>query len=391
VDERRKKIEIEKELKILMLEDVAEEAGLIERVLRRENFLFKSMRVDTSEEFSAAIDQFVPDIILSDHALPQFNSIEALKMCRTRGLIIPFILVTGTVSEEFAVNCLKEGVDDYILKDNLSRLPSAIVNAINQRKLEGQRLAAELRLRDQNEELSQANEDLKKTNMELDKFVYSVSHNLRAPLTSVLGLVGVAKLEIKKGEQPHVELFNMIEKSIHRLDETIKQILDYSQNARTTPAVHPIHFEKLIDTIWERLSYLRGIENLKKEVKISGDDLFFSDPQRLSLIFENLISNGIIFSDESKTDRFLKITISISAEQANIEFWDNGIGIEKDHLPFIFNMFYRATERSLGSGLGLYVVRESVEKLGGSISLESELQQQTRFRIKLPNLKNYGK
>jgi DNA-binding response OmpR family regulator len=274
------KLRFDTELKILMLEDVAEEAGLIERVLKRENLSFKSIRVDTSEEFSDALDQFVPDIILSDHALPQFNSIEALKMCRNRGLIIPFILVTGTVSEEFAVNCLKEGIDDYILKDNLSRLPSAIINALNQRKVESQRLEAELRLRDQNEELLKANEDLQKTNMELDKFVYSVSHNLRAPLTSVLGLVGVAKLEIKNGAQPPVEFFNMIEKSIHRLDDTIKQILDYSQNARVAPAVRQIHFKQLVDHVSERLSYLAGHKELKKEFIITEDQAFFSDPQR---------------------------------------------------------------------------------------------------------------
>jgi signal transduction histidine kinase len=389
--EAGKQISIENQLKILMLEDVAEEAGLIERALRRENVSFKSMRVDSSKEFSDAIDQFVPDIILSDHALPQFNSIEALKMCRNRGLVIPFILVTGTVSEEFAVNCLKEGVDDYILKDNLSRLPSAIVNAINQRKMEGQRLEAELKLRDQNEELSKANEDLQKTNMELDKFVYSVSHNLRAPLTSVLGLVGVAKLEITKGQQPAVELFNMIEKSIHRLDETIKQILDYSQNARIAPVMRQIHFQQIVDHVWDRLSYTAGQNLLTREVNINGDSAFFSDPQRLSLIFENLISNGINFIDNSKPSSFFKITISVCAEHAEIEFWDNGIGIEESHLPFIFNMFYRATDRSLGSGLGLYVVRESVGKLDGKISVESKFNQWTCFRVRLPNLRNYAK
>jgi signal transduction histidine kinase len=386
-----KKSEVDRQLKILMLEDVAEEAGLIERVLKRENLSFKSMRVDTSEEFADALDQFIPDIILSDHALPQFNSIEALKMCRNRGLVIPFILVTGTVSEEFAVNCLKEGIDDYILKDNLSRLPSAIINAINQRKIESQRLEAELRLRDQNEELLKANEDLQKTNMELDKFVYSVSHNLRAPLTSVLGLVGVAKLEIKNGGQPPVEFFNMIEKSMHRLDDTIKQILDYSQNARVAPAVRQIYFKQVVDHVWERLTYIAGHKELKKELIINDDHVFFSDPQRLSMIFENLISNAINFIDKSKTESFLKITISISAEEAQIEFRDNGIGIEKIHLSSIFNMFYRATERSLGSGLGLYVVKESVEKLDGKIFVESEPNQWTRFRISLPNLRNYGK
>jgi len=88
------------------------------------------MQVDSQEMFIRGLHEFKPDVILSDHSLPQFNSMEALKICRAQGLTIPFILVTGTMSEEFAVNCLKLGVDDYVLKSNLKRLPAAILNAL---------------------------------------------------------------------------------------------------------------------------------------------------------------------------------------------------------------------------------------------------------------------
>src|SRR5690349_4303585 len=116
----------EKVLKILMLEDLEDDIGLIERTLRKDGIPFTSRYADTRDEFVKAIEDFSPDVILSDHALPQFNSVEALNICKKAGLNVPFILVTGTVSEEFAVNCLKQGADDYVLKSNLVRLPSAI-------------------------------------------------------------------------------------------------------------------------------------------------------------------------------------------------------------------------------------------------------------------------
>src|SRR5688572_21963413 len=175
-------------LKILMLEDLEEDAVLIERSLKKESIKFTKIRVETRDEFTKALNGFNPDVILSDHSLPKFNSIEALDVCKQRKLDIPFILVTGTVSEEFAVNCLKRGADDYILKSNLSRLPSAIEHAIRQHQYENERVKHEQMLQLQYDELI-------KINKELDSFVYSVSHNLRSPLSSVLGLVNLAKCE----------------------------------------------------------------------------------------------------------------------------------------------------------------------------------------------------
>jgi signal transduction histidine kinase len=376
---------MERVLRILMLEDIIEEAGLIERVLKKAKLPFVSMRVDGPDEFVGALDSFNPDVVLSDHALPQFNSIEALKLCRTRGLMIPFILVTGTVSEEFAVNCLKQGVDDYILKNNLSRLPAAILNSLNQREMESRRLVTELKLRDQNEELTKTNDLLRKINMELDNFVYSVSHNLRAPLMSVLGLVTIARMEDQKEEKPTENLFNMIEHSIHRLDDTLKEILDYSRNARTETAITEVQLEPLFNDSLERLKYLKGFDRIDKEIRIEGDVPIYSDVYRLGIIFQNLISNSIKYQDGEKSPSFIKIVADVTEEDIRIQFSDNGMGIREEYLPRIFSMFFRATERSEGAGLGLYIVKESVVKLGGDITLDSTFNEGTTFNIRLPN------
>lgn len=377
---------MDRQLKILMLEDVAEEAEMIERVLKKASISFVTVRVDGADEFSRALQDFVPDLVISDHALPQFNSIAALQLCRSLGFDIPFILVTGTVSEEFAVNALKQGVDDYILKSNLSRLPSAIMGAITQHEMASRKLATEIKLRDQNEELVKANNLLLKINSELDNFVYSISHNLRAPLMSVLGLVSLAKMENNNGEKKIPELMTMIERSIQRLDDTLKEILDYSRNARTETVQEEVDVEALFYDALERLKYLPGYDNVDKTVSVTRDAPFYSDPYRLSVIFQNLVSNSIKYRSPDRRG-FIKLDCVTREDETRIVFSDNGIGIKPEYLPRIFDMFFRATEKADGAGLGLYIVRESVAKLNGQITIDSVPDAGTTFRILLPGRK----
>ena len=370
---------MEHNLKILMLEDRYEDVELIERVLRREKITFTGKYVDSRDEFAQALLEFVPDVVLSDHALPQFNSLEALNLCKNMGFSMPFILVTGTVSEEFAVSCLKQGADDYVLKSNLSRLPAAIINSLNKREMEQKRQEAENTLRKQNEELV-------KINKELDSFVYSVSHNLRAPLMSVLGLLNL----VKKDDCDTPEVFlSMMEHSIHKLDDTLKEILDYSRNARNEIVGEEVNVKGLVEDSIERLKYLAGSEKIEKQLDIDGRLLFHTDGSRLAVVFNNLLSNSIKYRDPNKRNQFIYISIGITGESLNIIFSDNGIGIREELIPRIFNMFFRATEKSDGAGLGLYIVKETIEKLGGTIQVKSALGEGTEFNIMLPSfLKN---
>ena len=369
---------IQKELKILMLEDLQDDVGLIERTLRKEGMLFSARRVDSQEEFTSSLDTFQPDVILSDHALPQFNSLEALKICRRQAVHVPFILVTGTVSEEFAVSCLKQGADDYVLKSNMVRLPSAIHNALRQRHQGLRRKKAERALRKQNEELV-------KINKELDSFVYSVSHNLRAPLMSVLGLINLVQLENKTGDSELNNYFQMIQHSIHKLDDTLKEILDYSRNARSALQITPVDIRKMVEESFERLKFMEGSGQLSKSVDVAGNRPVHTDAYRLSVIINNLVSNAIKYRDITKSHSTLHISARITDSEFELTVMDNGIGIPGEYLHKVFEMFYRATERSEGAGLGLYIVRETVDKLGGNIHVESTFGESTRFIITLPN------
>jgi signal transduction histidine kinase len=366
-------------LKILMLEDVEEDTLLIERALRKSGINFTTKRVDTKDEFSEAIESFKPDVVLSDHSMPQFNSVEALKIFQGKKTNAPFLLVTGAVSDEFAVSCLQQGADDYILKSNLSRLPAAIANAINKRKAEVENAIANNALRLQNEEL-------KKLNQELDRFVYSTSHNLRAPLLSVLGLVRLSQQEIQNNNITELpQYFSMIEKSIQTLDHTLRQIIDYSKNARLEEEVDEINFEDLLGKAFEYMKFINGATSITQEVKVNEGPPFYCGKTRMGFLLQNLISNSIKYYDASKPNPFVKVNVVKSADEVTIVVEDNGIGISKKYQGHVFDMFYRATERSDGSGLGLYIVKETIEMMGGSIRLASEKDQGTSITLTIPN------
>jgi signal transduction histidine kinase len=371
---------MEKHLKILVLEDMEDDLELIEYILSEANLKFTAKRVDNREQFVSALKKGHVDVILSDHALPQFNSDEALQLYRESGLKIPFILVTGAVSDEFAVNSLKQGADDYILKSNMTRLPAAIVNAVRQREAEAEKVLANDAMRKQYEELM-------KINKELDSFVYSVSHNLRAPLRSVLGLINIARIEDDKRGNPFKEYFNMMENSMVKLDDTLKEILDYSRNSRQELTLEEIDMQKLLDDNLEKMQFMPGSASINKEIYIRQDTPFYSDKYRVSVIFNNLISNAIKYFDPHKEQSTLRITIDVTKDRAHLEFQDNGIGIDKQYQEKIFNMFFRATQNAEGAGLGLYIVQEAVEKLKGTIVIKSEIRVGTTFIIEIPNAK----
>ena len=125
-----------KKIKILHLEDLSEDVELVERELKKGQFAFEKIVVDNKKTFEKALEEFSPDIVLSDHSLPSFNSFEALQIVQAKGLPIPFILITASMPDEFAVAVMQKGADDYIIKDRLQRLNTAIHNSLEKYRLE---------------------------------------------------------------------------------------------------------------------------------------------------------------------------------------------------------------------------------------------------------------
>jgi PAS domain S-box-containing protein len=234
-------------------------------------------------------------------------------------------------------------------------------------------------------ELILANKELKKTNSELDRFVYSASHDLRSPLKSLLGLSNMIIDDISPENRIQLEQMVMMQSSIVKLDNFIEDILNYSRNARLEVARKAIDFKQIIDDIMKNLGHMDGADTIELKLEIDQKIEFISDRARVNMILNNIISNAIKYKDNSKENAFIAINVDCSNDFSTISVEDNGIGIDKKNLGRIFDMFYRATNASSGSGLGLYIAKEAIEMINGTMKIESELSQGTKLSITIPN------
>ncbi|MBI3233935.1 MAG: HAMP domain-containing histidine kinase [Bacteroidetes bacterium] len=231
-------------------------------------------------------------------------------------------------------------------------------------------------------QLIKQNEELRKANMELDRFVYSTSHDLRAPLTSVLGLIDLFSKETS--DPSHMLYLDMITKSIRRLDKFISNIVDYSRNSRTSIAAESINFQEIISESLEQLKYLDNHNQIVTNIKIDDHVSLNTDKTRLQMVINNLISNAIKYKKKN-SECIIEIGVSsVPNGQIKITISDNGIGIPKESLSKVFEMFYTGNTENHGSGIGLYIVKESIAKLNGTIEVNSEIMKGTSFSIFLP-------
>jgi PAS domain S-box-containing protein len=236
------------------------------------------------------------------------------------------------------------------------------------------------------DKLKQQLEELKKANSELDRFVYSASHDLISPLKSLFGLSNMIIDDISTENTVQLEQMGMMQNSIIKLDNFIEDILDYSRNARQEVTMKVIDFKRSIDEIMNNLTHMDGADNVELKLDIDQTMEFISDRARVNMVFSNLISNAIKYKDNSEENAVIAITIKCSNEVAIISVEDNGIGIDKKSLSRVFDMFYRATTKATGSGLGLYIAKDAIEKVKGTMEIESELTKGTKFSITIPNL-----
>lgn len=236
------------------------------------------------------------------------------------------------------------------------------------------------------QELNQKYTELQKTNTELDKFVYSTSHDLRAPLASLLGLINLMKVDFTEEEQQQKDLAEMMTRTVNKLDDFISEILDYSRNKRMEISRDEISFEEILQETREHLKFMEGASGYKLKADIVQQGKFVTDKRRIEMVLNNLISNAIKYRDQLKENPFVNVSILCSEAKAIITISDNGIGIAPDNHEKIFEMFYRAIKTSTGSGLGLYIVKETLQKLNGTISVESQLHKGSKFIVEIPNL-----
>jgi len=238
-------------------------------------------------------------------------------------------------------------------------------------------------IKSKSKQLRIKNKQLKSLNRELDNFLYSTAHDLRSPLSSLLGLINLMRRETDP--ESYTTYLNLMEKSIHRSEYFISQIVSYSKNKRMAVESVRIDLEEIIFEIFEHNRFIEGFARIKHHVEIAGSCFFFSDRNRITTLFNNLISNAIRYADLDKDEPYIRINVEITESETCIEFADNGIGIAEEHQQRIFDMFYRANHNAKGSGLGLFIFNETLVKLNGSVRVTSREGVGTTFFIRLPN------
>ena len=232
-----------------------------------------------------------------------------------------------------------------------------------------------------NRALRTQNSNLEKSNKELDQFVYSISHDLRAPLSSIMGLVNLIE---NSQHLPETKLYGkMLVDATESMDSYIRNTLEYSRNKRFVIEEEEIDLEDLIREMEQKFRFIPGYRELKfiKEFEVST---IKSDAYRIEIVLNNLISNAIKYRDVSKSESWVKLKVSSRENHWEISVSDNGLGIPKAKQAYLFDMFFKVKSEHPGSGLGLYILKEVIENLNGEIIVDSKEKKGSTFTLLLP-------
>ncbi len=367
---------VEPKLHVLQVEDNPLDVELVQRELRRAGFNFTAAVVQTKEDFTREVRDQCPQLVLADYNLPQWRGMEALPILEEEGVDVPLILVTGALGEVTAVECLKQGATDYVLKGALARLPVSVHRALREKYLREQRKQAQ-------QELAQMVEELARSNEELERFAYVASHDLQEPLRMVASYTQLL------GERYQGKLDENADKYIgyavegaQRMQTLIQDLLAFSRAGRNKPTGGDADCNLLMKDVL--LNLAASIQESGAVVSYDALPVVTADRMQLSQLLQNLIGNAIKFRNQKAP------AISVKAEEVK-GFWqfavsDDGIGIGPEHVDAVFAVFHRLHTRAeySGNGIGLAICKKIVEQYGGKIWVESAPGQGSTFKFTLP-------
>lgn len=226
--------------------------------------------------------------------------------------------------------------------------------------------------------------ELDKQKSETNRFLYSVSHDIRAPIATILSLIGAMREDYPaEGVNSYLSMLNI---SAKKADHFIHDVVNYTQHRIKLLADGRVDFKLVIESVLENLKQeCPNAANMSFEISLDDEYVFYSDLEVTTAVLKNLIKNAIDFADAKKSVSLVSIQTRTLPEKVFIEVFDNGIGISESTLPLVFDMFYRGSILSSGSGIGLYAARELAGKLGGTISIQSQLKVGTIVTVVIPN------
>ena len=364
-----------KTLRVLMVEDDPADVELVLLALRSDGFQVLSDRVQSVEDFTQHIRGSAYDVILADYNLPQWRGMDTLEILRNERLDVPLIVVTGYLGEEKAVDCIKQGATDCVLKNNLGRLPLSVRRALEEKELRRQR-------RQSDEELARKVEELARSNQDLEQFAYVASHDLQEPLRMVANYTQLL------AERYRGRLDEQADKYIHyavdgaiRMQALIQDLLKFSRVGKKEIDLRPTDLRAVVEQAQTNLA--ASVQETHAEIHWNGLPVVMADAAQLTQVFQNLIANGIKFHGDQKP------AIQIAA-QKNDDAWtvsisDNGIGIPAENWDDVFVIFRRLHTRSEyeGNGIGLSICKKIIERHGGKIWLEAQTTPGCCFKFTL--------
>ncbi len=352
-----------------MVEDEPADVELVLRALRGAGFSVAADVAQTPEEFSALVRQNTYDVILADYKLPAWNGMESVEILRREGLDVLVILVSGALGELTAVECIKQGAADYVLKDHLTRLPDSVRRAVREKEL---RHAHKL-----------GQEELARSNRELEQFAYVASHDLQEPLRMVATYTQLLaeryrdKLDADADKYIHYALDGAL-----RMQKLVRDLLTFSRVGRQAMAVQSSDCNAVIE---------ESLKNLEAAIQESGavvrrDPLpvVMADSSQLAQVFQNLIGNAIKFRGSAPP--VIRVSAELKGKEWVFSVADNGIGIAAEHRENVFVVFRRlhTREEYPGNGIGLSICKKIIEQHGGRIWVESEPDRGSIFQFSLP-------
>lgn len=324
---------------------------------------FEGLKIAETEELH---------VVIADQRMPGLDGVEFFEKLMKINPEPVRILLTGYSDIASVIDAINRGqVYRFIDKPwNIEQIKNAIKTA-------GDIYFARKELKDKNERLQ-------KIHSEMNQFVYSLSHELRGPLMSISGVSKLAKMEAK--DPSVLEYFDLIDTATEKLDGFIYKMLDFYRSTKIENKVTEIDFEEVVSQQLEIYKVKWDLDIISINIKINQNSKFNSDDSKIRVILNNLIHNAVIFQKENTTDKTINVSIDVSENIATIIVEDNGVGIDDKLINEVFNLFQRATQKNVGSGLGLYMVKESAIQMGGKVSLESTVDVGTKVTVMLPSL-----
>lgn len=368
-------------LRVLVVEDSDNDTHLMLNELRRAGYDVEHERVETRLTMQGALFHATWDIVLCDYTMPQFSAMEALRTLQETGLDLPFIVVSGTVGEETAVATLKAGAHDFILKGRFARLVPAVKRELRDAQTRSLHRAAE-------EERKNLIAKLEAINAEIERFTYTAFHDLRAPLVTIKGFLGMLEKDLAANNQDQVqEDLRRVEGAANKMDELLSDLLELFRVGRVANPPEEVDLQQLTRAAVQSLDELLSAKNVT--VNVSPDlPIVYGDRIRLREVLENLIENAAQHA-EGQVQPVIEIGTRIQEHEQIIFVRDNGPGIDPRYHNRIFNLFEKLNPEREGTGIGLALVKRIIEVHGGQIWVESEGHGHgATFCFTLPRSKN---